>query len=165
MKFPIEYAVFTEPYMYVVMNLENFVRSSQLLDAHTYGFYSFNSVMSLTGLKHWIEGYWNLDEAPFIIGGYNTYSFLWTYYRDFGIPGLMAFPLIEGSVIAHLYYRMRRNPGVHTVSLYGLAVFTMVISFFFNVLSMLQFIVIVAMVYIVSKAADGRRSRFVIRRG
>jgi hypothetical protein len=38
MRFGIQYAVLTEPYMYMVMNLENFVRSTQLLEQHTFGF-------------------------------------------------------------------------------------------------------------------------------
>ncbi len=153
LKFGVEYAVFTEPYMYTVMNLENFVHAAQLLDSHTYGYYSFNFIMSLTGLKHWIETYASLNDSPFMILGYNTYSFLWTYYRDFGIIGLCVFPMLEGAGIATLYYRMRLQPTLTRTSLYGLAAFVMLISFFHNALAMLQFIIIVIVVFIVTRIA------------
>jgi oligosaccharide repeat unit polymerase len=151
MRFGVQYAILTEPYMYIVMNLENFVRSTQLLEQHTYGFYSLNFAVALSGLKHWIESYWNLNEAPYMIGGYNTYSFLWTYFRDFGVVGIAILPFVEGAVISYLYGAMRRQPSVCNISLYGFAVLAILLSFFFNVFAMLQFVVIVVIVYIVTR--------------
>ncbi len=153
MRFSVDYAFLTEPYMYIVTNLENFVRASQRLEQHTFGYYSFNFIASLTGLKHWIEDYFALNDTPFINSGYNTYSLLWTYYRDFGLIGLTLFPLLEGAVIAWLYYSMRKMPTILTVSTYGLAVFVILISFFHNALGMLQFVFVGVVVYYINRRA------------
>jgi oligosaccharide repeat unit polymerase len=151
MRFGLENAAFTEPYMYVAMNLENFVRAAERLDHHTFGYYTFNALMSLTGLKHWIAEYAFLSETPYLNSGYNTYSFLWVYYRDFGVVGLALFPFLLGLVIAYLYYELRKNPRLITVSLYGMAVFVMAISFFHNALSLLHFVFNVGVVYAVHR--------------
>jgi len=41
------WAVITEPYMYIVMNLEMFVHSINRLDHFTYGYYTFDFVTAL----------------------------------------------------------------------------------------------------------------------
>jgi oligosaccharide repeat unit polymerase len=64
MKYSIDYAFLTEPYMYVVMNLENFARSVNMLDYHTYGYYNFDFITAITGLKYWIYEYFNMDRSP-----------------------------------------------------------------------------------------------------
>lgn len=168
MKISTDYAFVTEPYMYVATNLENFVRSSQKLDQFTFGYYSLNFISSLTGLRHWMGEYFNLDDTPYLTSGYNTYSFLWTYYRDFGVVGLALFPFLEGMIIAHLYYAMRKQPSILNVSLYALAVFVMLISFFHNAPSMLQFVFVAIMIYIVNRMVLQRQLRpnqFVASRG
>jgi oligosaccharide repeat unit polymerase len=138
--------------MYVVTNLENFVRSSRLLDHHTYGYYTFNALMSLSGLKHWLADYFFIDDTPYLTSGYNTYSFLWVFYRDYGVVGLAVIPFIMGLAIALLYYRMRTRPSLPLISLYAMAVFVMFISFFHNALSLLHFVFNTALVYAVTSA-------------
>jgi oligosaccharide repeat unit polymerase len=140
MTFPVAYAWATEPYMYVSMNLEDLARGIARLDHHTYGYYSFNFLVSLSGLKHWIESYFVLDDTPYIVSGYNTYTAFWVYYRDFGDFGLLLLPLIAGLIIGTLYYAMRREPTLDRISLYSLCIFVMLISFFNNPLSLLWFV-------------------------
>jgi oligosaccharide repeat unit polymerase len=151
MTFDVRYAWLTEPYMYVVTNLENFVRGTERLDHHTYGYYTFNALMSLSGLKHWTAEHFSLVENPYLNSTYNTYSFLWVYYRDFGVIGLAVLPFILGAVIAYLHNDLRRDPSILKVSLYGMAAFVIIISFFHHALSLLHFVFNVLLVYVVHR--------------
>ncbi len=130
MKFSTSLAIFTEPYMYVVMNLENFARATGRLDHYTFGYFSFDFIPAITGLKYWISDYFNVDRTPYLISGYNTYTAFWSFYRDFGVIGLALIPLLLGFSVATFYYRMRGNPTIANVTGYGIAVFIMLISFF-----------------------------------
>lgn len=140
MKFPIAYALLTEPYMYVVMNLENFARSVNRLDTHTLGYFTFDFITAISGLKYWISDYFVIDRFPFLVSGYNTYSAFWVLYRDFGVMGLIVIPLTLGLGIGLLYYRMRTDPTIKRVTAYGVMVFVMFISFFVFSLSFLWFL-------------------------
>ncbi len=139
MKFSPKYAIYTEPYMYVVMNLENFTRAVSKVVHHTYGYYTFNFVMSLTGLKHWIEKYSNLNNTPFLNSGYNTYTMFWDFYRDFGLLGLSIISFGLGFLISTLYYNFRSKPNINTLSLYSISVFIILFSFFINPIGQLHF--------------------------
>ena len=140
MKFPVQYAIFTEPYMYIVTNLENFTHAVSKLDHFTYGYYTFDFLTAISGVKHWLADYYYLNDTPYLTSGYNTYSFLWDFYRDFGIVGLAFFPFVEGIVISWLYQRMRQFPNTLYISMYGIAVFVMIISFFNHAPSLLHFV-------------------------
>ena len=142
MKFSSKYAIFTEPYMYLVMNVENFIRAVNHLDHNTYGYFTFDFALAITGLKHWISNYFNIVENPYLISGYNTYTFFWIYYRDFGIIGLTFIPLIYGLLVGGLYYSIRRYPTLETVSFYGIVTFLILFSFFLNPVGFLWFVYI-----------------------
>lgn len=137
MHFSVKYAAFTEPYMYIVMNLENFVRGVDKLHRFTYGYYTTDFLMALTGLKHWMAEYFYLVERPFLISGYNTFSFFWPYYYDFGIIGVVLIPFVLGFIIGSVYFRLRRNPSLLGVTLYANAFAFLIISFFTNILTSL----------------------------
>lgn len=130
MRFPIAYALLTEPYMYLVMNLENFARAVNRLDHFTYGYFTFDFIGAAVGLKYWISDYFGLDRTPFLVSGYNTYTAFWSFYRDFGVPGLALIPLVLGFGTGVLYYRMRTSPTIKNVTAYGVMVFVMFISYF-----------------------------------
>lgn len=151
MKFSIKYAIFTEPYMYISMNLENFARAVTRLENHSFGYYTFNFIMSLSGLKHVLSEYANLVERPFLNSDYNTYTMFWDFYRDFGIPGIAIIPLILGMGISHIYHKMRSDPNIVTLSLYAISVFILFISFFLNALGLLHFIFNVVLIIFVTK--------------
>ncbi len=144
MKFSYQYAIFTEPYMYMVMNIENFVHAVSRLDQHTYGYYTFDFALAVTGLKYPIKEYFGLVDTPYLTSGYNAYSIFWTYYRDFGLLGISLVPLIGGLFIGSVYYAMRRNPTIELVSFYSVMVFVMGLSFFLSPLGFLWFVYIVA---------------------
>jgi oligosaccharide repeat unit polymerase len=147
MTYGVKYAVFTEPYMYIVMGLENASRGIDKLEAHTLGYFTLNPLLAITGIKHWAAGYFSIDETPFLVSGYNTYPFYWYYYYDFGIPGVVLGSFLLGTFIAAIYWRMRKRPDIVTVSLYGVGVFIMVMSFYLNPLTLLNFIYVVLVIY------------------
>ncbi|MFN0158894.1 MAG: O-antigen polymerase, partial [Bacteroidota bacterium] len=124
------YAMLTEPYMYMVMNLENFARSVSLSDHHTYGYFTFDFITAITGIKYWVLDYFNLERTPYINSSYNTYTAFWWFYSDFGVIGLAIIPMLLGLVIGLLYYRMRTRPTLKNVTAYGVMVFVIVISYF-----------------------------------
>lgn len=140
MTFPPQFAVLTEPYMYFAMNVENFARGVDRLDQFSLGAFSFDFVGALTGLKHWIREYFGLVETPHLISGYNTYTFFWTYYRDFGVAGLACLSLLAGMIASSVYYAMRKRPTVQTITWYGICIFVMLFSFYLNPLTFLWFV-------------------------
>jgi oligosaccharide repeat unit polymerase len=151
MKFSYDYAIFTEPYMYVVMNIENFVRAVDKLEAFSFGYYTFDFTLALTGLKHWIGEYFGLVETPFLVSGYNTYSIFWTFYRDFGVFGLTFVPLVGGLFVGSTYYALRRDPTVERLSYYCIIVFVIGLSFFLSPLGFLWFAYIVGWIVLILK--------------
>ena len=151
MKFPVKYAIFTEPYMYIVMNLENFARGVEKLQHFTYGYFTFDFVMSLSGLKHMLQEYSNINIHPFLNSGYNTFTMFFYYYRDFGPLGAGVIPFAIGFAIAHAYYRMRNNFNINTISIYGMFVLVIIFSFFIPILSWLNFVFDFTIIYIVTR--------------
>lgn len=139
-KFSRDYAIFSEPYMYISMNLENMTRAVDKLENYTYSIYTFDWVYALSGLKHWVADYFHIDPRAFLISGYTTFPFHWYYYLDFGLIGVMFFPLLTGFIIGACYYKMRTSAQLKWIILYSICVALMVISFFTNPLMMLTFI-------------------------
>jgi oligosaccharide repeat unit polymerase len=139
MKFSPDYAIFTEPYMYVVMNLENYARSIAKTEYFTFGYYTFDFVTAISGIKHWISDYYNLNETPFLVSIYNTYSAFWTYYRDFGVLGIFFIPFLGGVAISSLYYSFRKKPTLMKIGIYGMFLFAIIFSFFNSIIGFLWF--------------------------
>lgn len=138
MKYSVEYAVFTEPYMYIVMNFENFARAVEKLDVYHYGYFTGDFFLAITGLKHWLADYFHIIDRPYLVSGYNTYPLFWTYYYDFGVLGVGFAGLILGLTVGLIYYWMRTKPSALNVGLYSIVFFVLVISFFTNPLTMLK---------------------------
>jgi oligosaccharide repeat unit polymerase len=141
MKYPIEYAFLTEPYMYITMNFENFARGVENLEKFTFGYFTSYPVLALSGLKNQIIKYFYMQSNyEFMVSGYNTFIFLWDYYRDFGIIGVVIFPFLIGTVLGFGYYRLRTKPDIFNVTLYSIGLFMLVIWFFTNPLTQLYMI-------------------------
>jgi oligosaccharide repeat unit polymerase len=149
MRFSIDYAFFTEPYMYLVMNLENFSRSVDMQDYHTYGYFTFDFVAAMAGLKYWILEYFGVNRTPFLVSGYNTYTAFYWFYSDFGVIGLAVISGVLGMTTGLLYYRMRIRPTVRRVTAYAVMVFVMCISFFVFPLMHLWFVYNMLALYLV----------------
>jgi oligosaccharide repeat unit polymerase len=147
MKYPRAFAPLTEPYMYTVMNLENLARGVDRLETFTAGLFTFDPFAALLGVKHAAAAYFNVVERPFLNSGYNTFPFMWTYYRDFGYAGMALICLSLGIAIGYLYNRFRSRPTLHLATAYILAVFFMSLSFFTNVLAMLNMVTNIVLLY------------------
>jgi oligosaccharide repeat unit polymerase len=140
MKYSKTYAALTGPYMYIVMNLENFARAVVRLENFTYGYFSFDFFMALTGLKHWLSGYFGLQERVFLVSGYNTFPFFWDFYYDFGLIGLMLLSCLLGMMSSILHLYMRFKPSIVSIALYSMMLFVIIFSFFTNALTSLNFV-------------------------
>ena len=152
MKFGKEFAIFTEPYMYVVMNLENFANAVNKLSNFSFGFYTFDFVLALTGLKHLLLDYGSFQSFPFIVdSSYNTYTMFFVYYRDFSLIGSFIFPFSLGLGIYGSYFHLKRKPNLNSISLYGVFVFVILFSFFIPMLSWLHFVYNLTIIYLISK--------------
>jgi oligosaccharide repeat unit polymerase len=149
MKFPKAYALFTEPYMYVVMNLENFSHATDHLEHYTYGYFTLDFVTAIAGLKYWVLEYFGLDRMPFLFSSYNTYTAFWWFYSDFGVVGLAVIPLLLGFGAGALYYRMRQAPTIRRVTAYSVMVFVTAISFFVFPMANLWFEYNIAALYLI----------------
>lgn len=140
MKYSVKYAAFTEPYMYVVMNLENFAHAVSKTENFTYGLFTFDFIFALSGLKHSMVEYLTLPTFPHLItNNYNTYTMFFVYYWDFGIVGLGFIPLILGMIFSSVYYWMRREPNIINISIYGIFAFVLLFSFFIPIITFLHF--------------------------
>lgn len=152
MKTSLKYAAFTEPYMYLVMSVENFAYAVEKLESHTYGLYTFDFLTALSGLKHTLKEYLSISDFPHLLSPfYNTYTTFFIFYRDFGLIGSFTFPFLIGFVTSHLYYRMKFNPNFHTISVYGMLVIIIIFSFFIPLITWLYFVFDFVVVYMVTK--------------
>ncbi|MEO0124074.1 MAG: O-antigen polymerase [candidate division WOR-3 bacterium] len=158
MKYPATFSIFTEPYMYIVMNLENFARGVSNLENFTYGYFTGDFILALIGVKHWLAETFNIIERPFLICGYNTFSFFWPYYYDYGVLGVVMFPFLVGAATGFAYYSLRTSPNLLNLSVYSMAFYILVISFFTNPLTMLNTVFNIFLTIAIIISIDSRKS-------
>lgn len=149
LKFSETYAAFAGPYMYIAMNLENLANVIVKLDYFTFGYYTFDFLFALTGLKHWLANYYGLIERIYSTGGFNTYPFFYPYYRDFGLLGITIGTFLLGALINTVYIWMKYTASIHAIILYACLNFVLLISFFTNPLTMLNYIFMISMLLII----------------
>lgn len=148
MKYHVKYAVFTEPYMYVVMNLENFAHAVDRFTNFSYGVGSFDFLFALVGIKHSLGEYMRLTDYPFLLSNsFNTYTMYFVYYQDFGIIGVALFPFILGVLFSRAYYQMRIKPYMHSIALYSIFAFVIILSFFVPIITFLHFVFNASIIY------------------
>ncbi|MCX7797881.1 MAG: oligosaccharide repeat unit polymerase [Melioribacter sp.] len=159
MKYSAKYSIFTEPYMYIAMNLENYAYATTKIKEFTYGLSSFDFLFAVTGLKHWLREYVNFKEYPFLINyNYNTYGMFFAYFRDFYVFGIFVIPYLLGMLVEWLYYRMYLNPNINTITIYGLFVMVILFSFFNPVLSWLFYIFDILVLFVATKFITKKES-------
>ncbi len=152
MKTSLKYAAFTEPYMYLVMSVENFANAVEKLESHTYGLYTFDFLTAITGLKHSLKEYFFISDFPHLLSPFfNTYTTFFIFYRDFGVLGSFFIPFLLGFIISIFYYRMKYIPNLHTISVYGLFVIILLFSFFIPLITWLYFVFDFFVVFFVTK--------------
>ena len=161
MKFSIKYSIFSEPYMYVVMNLENFAHAVEKLQNFTYGIYTFDFLFAITGIKHTMAEYLHLKEYPDLItGSFNTYTMYFIFYRDFSFIGLCLIPLLFGMFFSGAYYKMKNSPSINSVSVYTIIVFLIVFSFFVPLMTFLHFVFNFIVIYLVTRIISENRRKW-----
>ena len=138
MKFSPKYLDFTLPYMYLSMNLENFVKFYSHVQDHSFGFFTFEYLIEASTIRKWFIDYYNFNRIKNYIGGYNTYPFFWTYYLDYGIAGLALMPFIIGFIFSEIYYFFHRNPSLVMLALVSIVFAVIMISFNSDALSRLD---------------------------
>jgi oligosaccharide repeat unit polymerase len=159
MKYSYKYAGFSGFYMYVVMNIENMARAADKIESYTYSYMTLDWVYALSGLKHWMRDYFSIDPRPFIISGYNTFPFLLEYYLDFGLIGLLIFPMLTGFIIGMLYYKLRTKGTLDYAVYYAFGFFLIVISFFTNPITMLNINSNILVIWIVHRFVLMKRTK------
>ncbi len=148
MKYSAKYSIFTEPYMYIAMNLENYAYATTKLKEFTYGLSSFDFLFAISGIKHWLHEYINYIDNPYLINyNYNTYGMFFVNFRDFYVFGILILPYLFGFVTSFVYYRLRTNPNLNSVTLYGIFVMVILFSFFNPMLSWLFYIFDIIVLY------------------
>jgi oligosaccharide repeat unit polymerase len=95
-----------------------------------------------------------------LTSGYNTFPFFFYYLQDFGILGVTLFPFGLGVASWVIYHRMRTMPTLNAIALYAFCFYAMVISFFTNPLTMLNFAFVVAAVLFVHLLITPKATRF-----
>ncbi len=151
MRYEIDYAIFTEPYMYITMNLENFSNAVANMDQFTYGVFTFDFIFALTGIKHNLIEYLGLTRYPFLItNNYNTYTMFFVYYWDFGIFGLGIIPFLLGMSFSKIYYKMKTNPTLNSVAIYSIVAFVIIFSFFVPIVTFLHFVFNLVLIYYIT---------------
>ncbi|MBE0556908.1 MAG: oligosaccharide repeat unit polymerase, partial [Proteobacteria bacterium] len=158
MKYAREYAVFTEPYMYFVMNLENVARGVEKLEHFYYGYFTFDWLVALTGLKHWIGEYFAIDRLPFLNSGFNTFAFQWWSYYDFGPGGVAVISLLLGMGIGFAYSRLRTNPTIGSLYLYAIGFVFVATSFRENLFTRLDIVSNLGLIWFVHRYLLSKRS-------
>lgn len=138
MKFSPRYLDFTLPYMYLSMNVENFVKYYSHVQDHSFGFFTFEYLIEASTIRKWFIDYYNFNRIENYIGGYNTYPFFWTYYLDYGVAGLALMPFIIGFIFSEIYYFFHRNPTLVMLALVSIAFAVIMISFNSDALSRLD---------------------------
>lgn len=152
MKYSVKYSYFTEPYMYLAMNVENYANAVDKLEEFSYGYYTFDFLLAFTGLKHGIAEYVHFKDFPHLItANFNTYTMFFAYYRDFGLIGIGVIPFVLGLIISSVYYSVREKPNIMNISVYGMLLFAIIFSFFIPMLSWLHFVFNLCVIIVVSK--------------
>lgn len=128
-KIPYKYAFLSEPYMYITMNLENFVANFEKITSHTYGIFSADFFLALIGTKHWLMEYYNVAKFPHYIDGYNTFPYFWAYFYDFGFWGLAIIPFFIGILASLIYSYIKMKPNLRNLIYYCALVSVILISY------------------------------------
>ncbi|MGK9368118.1 O-antigen polymerase [Melioribacter sp. Ez-97] len=149
MKYSARYSIFTEPYMYIAMNLENYAYATIKLKDFTYGLASFDFLFAISGIKHWLHEYIHFIENPYLINyNYNTYGMFFVNFRDFYVFGILVLPYLFGFITAFVYYRMRTKTDLNSITMYGIMVMVIMFSFFNPMLSWLFFVFDIIVLYV-----------------
>jgi len=105
---------FIVPYQYATANIPAFQNLLMEEPAYTYGKYTalplIKTLAAFTSEVQDLSEVSEFTKTPFLG---NTYTYLWPYYLDFGLPGVFVCPFVLGVCMSLLYFWMKTT----TVSL------------------------------------------------
>lgn len=120
---------FSQPYIYIVNNYENFNCLVENISTHTWGLKMLFPLFGLTGLKFVFP---ELVNFPIYItkDELNTYTIFYDAYYDFGVAGVLILALLIGVVCRKIYHKMCRDENPIWLLIGGQFVFYLGLSFF-----------------------------------
>ena len=153
---------FTQPYIYIANNFDNFNCLVRYLPAHTHGLRMLFPLFALTGMKFLFP---ELVSFPLYVTKeeLTTVTILYDAYYDFGLTGVILFSLLLGVAAAVLEYIVSRSgerqPVLHI--LWAQFCFYLLFSFFTTWYSnpATWFYLGVTVLCLILQATGGRRRR------
>ena len=119
------------PYLYLALNFEKLHWLIHAGFARTYGSLSFLPLFAFTFTRHLVASAQPIDfESQ--LGWFNTMTYLWFPYSDFGVAGTLCLPFVYGVASTAVYIGMLRRPHATSILLYGLVLFSVMFTFFYN---------------------------------
>jgi oligosaccharide repeat unit polymerase len=132
------YEIIALPYAYIANNYWNLNYGiEQALDGkfnHTYGLRTFHAIFQIFKQSKNIEN--ALDIESFLdlevqkVPPFNTITYHWNLWRDFGFLGVILGSFLMGLIMAFLYSQLRTAPSWWNLLLYGNFAFFISLSFF-----------------------------------
>jgi oligosaccharide repeat unit polymerase len=125
---------FSDPYFYATGAFITMQHAMRDVHGHLWGIRTFFPVARLLYAMDILER--RPEEAIlqfyFVPIPFNTYTYLFALYEDFGVLGVVCFPFLLGYFETHLYLSMRARPTIFSVagtaSLMAVNVFTVFIA-------------------------------------
>ena len=120
---------FSQPYMYIINNYENFNFLTQHLQHHTLGAKGLFPLWTFTGLKnhYWFLTCWgNL----YVKSELTTTTIIYDAWYDYGIPGVMAFAAALAAVSAKVEGAVRNGRNPFRFLFWGQMALYLLLSFF-----------------------------------
>lgn len=140
MKIPEKYAIWAGPYVYIAMNLENLDEGLSQLEQHTYGLYTFDFMLALSGLKHKLIELAPDDREFLVFSPFNTFPYMWYLYRDFGIFGVGLGSMLIGIFLSYFYMTMRISKRIMPIMIYSYLSVVVFLGFFTSMYSRLAYV-------------------------
>ncbi|WP_352398810.1 oligosaccharide repeat unit polymerase [[Clostridium] aminophilum] len=120
---------FSQPYIYIANNYENFDYMVRALAKHSMGAKSMMPLLTFTGIKFLKP---ELVEWPmyFVKEELTTTTILYDAYYDFGIPGVILFSALLGGAARWIAHRTEKCENPVMFLIYGQAAVYLLLAFF-----------------------------------
>lgn len=152
-----------DPYLYVSMNLENLKNFTEQNIQHTYGLQTFSGPLSMFKLnKVLVNGYGINDEWTNNLQYHwlNTGSYLYFFFWDFGLLGLMIGPFFLGLISQYYYNKaLSSKANLFNVFMYEYLIFSIILSFFTLIFVQLPIIINLVSIYFIERYSRKRTER------
>jgi oligosaccharide repeat unit polymerase len=156
MNIPKEYSNLSGPYVNIALSMDNMVQLFEVPHAWTYGLLTLRPLWTITGIK----SLWLPDvKLPFEWSiGFNTATYLFPFYYDFGYAGLVVFPFLLGVICGALYRRVCLFRPLSILA-YSFIVSGICLSFMDNLFVFIPFWVDIVLISAIIKFAEAPEGR------